>query len=340
MSAISTTARVAELAGPRQLAFREESLRTPDSGEVQARTICSAISTGTEMAAYLGLPPLRPGKIYPRLVGYCNVAEIVDCGADVQDFGVGDRILTHQSHRSAFVSSTEEILLKLPENADPNIAATTYLFHLGYNALLKGGFQAGQEVAVIGLGTLGLGAVALAAALDCRVAAFSNQPVQRERAVRIGATQSFSKADAESGDCSPSDYNGAELVITTSNRWPDWQLAMEVARPDAAICVIGFPGRGEPAPDFNPLDSQYFYDKQLRLLACGKAPVSPPADDPDRFNVKHNCRFLLDLILAGRLPAGELIAGESPAAELPQIYERLAGRNPSELIQILNWNKA
>lgn len=340
MSETSTTAKVAELAGPRQLTFREEPLRAPESREVQARTIRSAISTGTEMAAYLGLPPLRPGKIYPRLVGYCNVAEIVACGTEVQDFGVGDRILTHQSHRSAFVCSAEEILLKLPESTDPNIAATTYLFHLGYNALLKGGFQPGQEIAVIGLGTLGLGAVALAAALDCRVTAFSNQSVQRERAVGIGAARSFSKEATESCDRFPSDYRGAELIITTSNRWPDWQLAMEIARPDAAICVIGFPGRGEPAPDFNPLDSQYFYDKQLRLLACGKAPISAPADDPDRFNVKRNCRFLLDLILAGKLPAGELIAEESPAAELSQIFERLAGRSPGEMIHILNWTKA
>lgn len=340
MSESGITARLAELTGPRQLAFREEPLRAPDSGEVQARTIRTAISTGTEMAAYLGLPPLRPGKIYPRLVGYCNVAEIVACGTEVQDFGVGDRILTHQSHRSAFVCSAEEILLKLPEGTDPNIAATTYLFHLGYNALLKGGFQAGQEVTVIGLGTLGLGAVALAAALDCRVAAFSNQSVQRERAVRIGAIRSFGKTVADPDERAQSGYEGAELVITTSNHWKDWQLALEVARTDAAICVIGFPGRGEPAPDFNPLDSQYFYDKQLRLLACGKAPVSPPANDPARFNVKRNCQFLLDLILAGKLPADELIADEFPAAELPLIYERLAGRSPGEMTCILNWTEA
>src|SRR5688572_21668827 len=70
---VPQVAKRAILNGPRELEFQDV-LLPPDITEDQllARTEFSAVSLGTEMAAYSGEPPLRPGIIYPRLVGYCN----------------------------------------------------------------------------------------------------------------------------------------------------------------------------------------------------------------------------------------------------------------------------
>lgn len=127
------------------------------------------------MLHYRGDPPLRPGEVYPRVVGYCNVAEVIGKGSSVSKYKVGDRILTFQSHRSAFVCSEESIITNLPGNVDLIKAATTYLFHLGYNALLRGNFKPGHNIAVVGLGTLGLTVVSLASLFGANVYAFSNQ---------------------------------------------------------------------------------------------------------------------------------------------------------------------
>jgi D-arabinose 1-dehydrogenase-like Zn-dependent alcohol dehydrogenase len=214
------------------------------------------------MAAYRGDPPLRPGNAYPRLVGYCNVAEIVATGSAVTCYAVGDRILTHQSHRSAFVVEETSVLATLPSGADLVHAATTYLFHLGYNALLTGGFQPGQRVAVMGLGTLGLATVALGSAFGASVAAFSDQPDALRLAQELGADFALPKAAATSQpqDGDVAGHTGIDLVVTTSNTWDDWLLALRLASRGGTICVLGFPGRTEPVPPFNPLDSQYFYD--------------------------------------------------------------------------------
>lgn len=67
--------------------------RALQSDQVFARTLYSAISPGTEIAAFLGCPPLRPGKLCPRVVGYCNVAEVLAIGAGVTLCRTGDTIL-------------------------------------------------------------------------------------------------------------------------------------------------------------------------------------------------------------------------------------------------------
>lgn len=326
------TSKIARLLGPKQLVFEEQVLNAENLGpqEVLAETICSAISPGTELAAYLGEPPLRPGPIYPRVVGYCNVAEVKAVGSEVKAYQPGDRILSFQSHRSAFICPAEKIVLKLPPDADAELASTTYLFHLGYNALLKGGFTPGHQVSVVGLGMLGLGAVALAASSGGPVTAYSGQADARALALELGATKACTKAEAPSSGT-------ADLVISTSNRWDDWLLCLQLARKEGTIAVLGFPGRGQSPAPFNPLDSQYFYDKQLRLIACGMSPDLPVAPHELRFTVKRNCEFLLGQILAGKLPAAKLISGRHNWSELPESYETMSTSKTTRLTSILLW---
>lgn len=333
--------QVAELLGPRQLVFRKETLPVKNlpSGHLLARTICSAISVGTELAAWQGLPPLRPGKVYPRLVGYCNVAKVLATGPDTVAAKPGDRILTFQSHRSAFVCPEREILLKLASGDGPARASTTYLFHLGYNALLKGSFTPGHQVAVVGLGTVGTGTVATAASLGGRVGAFSDQPEPLTLAGELGARFKQFKSDpAAAARYREFTGGGADLVISTSSRWADWKLALQLARREGTICVLGFPGRGEPAPDFNPLDSQFFYDQQLKLIACGMSPEGDPPLHEVRFTVKRNCAFLRECMEDGRLPADRLIGGESAWQDLAGVYDQLSSRSRGSLTRVLKWD--
>ena len=130
---------------------------------------------------------------------------------------------------------------------------------------------------------------------------------------------------------------GLDLVITTSNRWEDWALALRLARKGGTICVLGFPGRTEPEPPLNPLDSQFFYDRQLTIHACGQSPDLDVSAHDLRFTVKRNCEFLLHQIVAGKLPARRLIASVQPWERLPEIYDQLAHRTSHGLTCVLQW---
>ncbi len=334
-----TVSKIVTLEGPGKVAIREEELCEESLGEndVLGETLYSALSVGTELAAYAGAPPLRPGPVYPRVVGYCNVAEIKAVGAMVKSFRPGDRVLNFQSHRSSFICDQAAIASKLPENADSVCATTTYLFHLAYSALLKGGFVPGHRVSFVGLGTIGIAGCALASSFGAIVEAFSNQEASRSLALRIGARAAHAKTETD-GQAGSEEFGRADLVITTSNDWSDWRLALEVAREGGTICMLGFPGRTDPIPDFNPLDSRYFYDKQLTIVACGKTPDFDVPRKDLRFTLKRNCAYLLERIADGKLPARELISGIRPWEEIEEVYKELMNRSDKAVLSfVLKW---
>ncbi len=329
-----------QLLGPRQLVLQHQELdeKALQPGQLYARTLVSAVSPGTESAAYRGDPPLRPGPIYPRVVGYCNVAEVVAVGPGASTVRPGQRILTYQSHRSAFICPESEVILTVPADLELGDAAVTYLFHLGYSALIRAGMLAGSRVAVVGLGCLGLTSVAVARMAGAVVYAYSNVAGRDVLARRMGARMARRKAEVTEATLKEDGGGtGFDLVINTSNSWADWFLSVRLARKGGTVCVLGFPGRNEPTPEQNPLASQWFYDKQLALVACGQLAESPVPAWENRFTIKRNCAYLLEQIQQGVLPARELVSRRVPASGLESIYRDLDQHQPDLVTALLEW---
>lgn len=341
MSDDDRSALIYELASPRRLAESKSDLGAGPlaSDAVYARTLTTVISPGTEIGAYIGAAPLRSGSPYPRLVGYCNVAEVLEIGSGVSGVKIGDRIATFESHRSAFICPESDIAAVVGEHMDTAEAASTYLFHLGYQSLLSSDVRAGSNVAIIGLGTLGLTTVAAGNLFGCRTVAISGQSWLREKAESYGAHLVLDKSD-DGLDVIPewTGNDGVDVVILTSNAWSDWQIAQKIARKGGMIAVLGFPGREEGPPQFNPLDPEYFYVKQLTYKAVGPSIHRHHLPEDVRFNIYRNYRYLLDQIDAKRLPAADLISEVVPWTQLGAIYERLSLRETGLLTAALDWN--
>ncbi len=329
-----------QMTAPRVLTRQPQPIAedAPGPGRIVARTLVSAISPGTELAAYRGDPPLRPGPIYPRLMGYCNVAEILAVGSGAEAWRPGQRILTFQSHRSAFDCRAEEIVCEVPGDMDAAAAAATYLFHLGYSALIRASVLAGSRVAVVGLGCLGLTTVAVARMAGCFVTAYSDLAERDSLALRFGAQAVRRKTGlTDAMIAADGGAIGFDVVVDTANRWEDWFLSLRLARKGGAVCVVGFPGRAQGAPSENPLASQWFYDKQLALIACGQLPKTPVPVWENRFIVSRNCAYLMEQIRLGILPAGDLVSRRAPAAELESVYRALDQRDPGMVTAVLDW---
>lgn len=310
----------------------------PAPGAVQCMTLYSALSPGTELSAYRGDPPLRPvASPYPRLMGYCNVARVLRVGDGVPEhLCPGTLVLTHQSHRSGFCIPHEQVLAVLPDGTDPVAASVTYLFHLGYAAFLKSGATQGDSAAIVGLGTLGLTTSAVFRHGGIPVTAFSNYGIDDALQSAFGVTSVQSKSAARG-------VAGQQLfdhVILTSNHWDDWKLALELCAPSGVVTVLGFPGRGQGAPDFNPLDSSLFYDKQLRVQACGYTPVGLGQSRRDQPRaLRYNCQFLVNAISENRLPGAALVRDVVPYTSLGDVYEEMLAGDRSAQTTVLDWSE-
>lgn len=330
------------LVAPRDLVLAEEPLGEAALGadELVCRTLASAISPGTEIAAYVGLPPLRPvARPYPRYLGYMSVAEVERAGAGAeQRFAPGSLVYTHAAHRDRYRIGADSVLAAVPQGLAPVTASPAYLYRLGWNALRRAGMQPGMSVAVIGLGAIGLATVQLLRHLGATCYAVSSFETALGRAEQSGA-MALSRTDARARflDDSRRDGGLADIVISTTNGWDDWLLALSLARFNGVVSVLGFPGRGEPAATENPLSSRFFYDRQLTLTAAGFAPDHPHTGQEEASRLKADIATLLGWIDEGALDPSQIIISTSPAHEFPQVCRDLSERRAGPGIIVLDW---
>ena len=325
---MAKTGKRARLLGPRRLEFEDISL--DDDGlaptEIYATTDVSAISFGTERAAYFGEPPLRPGPTYPRLVGYCNVASVAAVGSAVTNVRAGQRILTHQSHQSAFIVGANEVLITVPPELPSDVASMTYLAALGLSALQRVSFRPEDVVAVIGLGPIGLATVGVAASAGARCYAVGKGDMRLAKARILGACKTIVADNVNEAL--------ADIVVVAASSWSAWRTALSVVRARGRIAVLGFPGRGEGPPTFNPLEPAHFYDKQLLVASVG-APASHPTLILDEHTLLHrNLEWLFSRIECGELRLGELITQRCVWSDLASMYER---KDDSVVGAVLDW---
>tara|TARA_Y100000741_G_C18259671_1_gene560160 strand:- start:1566 stop:2576 length:1011 start_codon:yes stop_codon:yes gene_type:complete len=332
--------KIVSLTKPHELTFKDKIIddKHLESESILCETLVSIISPGTEVAAYTGIPPLRPGNPYPRLLGYCNVARVIKVGANVSSISVGDRVLTGSCHCSHFVILENDVFSVVPDALESRHAACAYLYHLGYDAVIKSDLKYGNSVVVFGLGVLGLGAVATSSRAGAKVFAVSDQPIPSDIAKQLGAKEVFKRENFKElknllGD------RLSDIVISTSNSWEDWDLALQIAGRNSYIGVIGFPGRGLSPPKNNPLDSQYFYDKQLKIQAVGHAPEENDTRRFLKFNQKDNLSFILSEIERGHLNPDLIISGMFNWDKLEDAYKGLISRDNSPVTYGLEWKK-
>lgn len=333
------------LYGARDLRLEERPLDAgvlePD--QVYVETEVTALSTGTDLGNYLGDSTYVPGAPdYPRPVGYSNVGRVARVGAAVRRFAPGQRVFSMKPHQSAFVAREGELLVGVPDEVPSGEAALAYLTHLGLAALRQAAYVAGENVAVVGLGVIGLCTVGIARAMGAKVAGIANSELRAQAALRVGADAGLVAADARLRDELEALFGavGADIVVLTANPWSAYRLSVEIARYGGRVSVLGFPGRGEGPPDFNPLDPRWFYRNQLTLLGAGYAPRAdcPPSDL--RFNTRRNLEYILDLMARRALQLESLITHRLPAARMREAYELARARAKDLVAAVFDWSGA
>jgi threonine dehydrogenase-like Zn-dependent dehydrogenase len=310
------------------------------SGMLYVETEVSALSTGTDLGNYLGNSTYVPGAPdYPRPVGYSNVGVVRRVGDGVQSLRPGQRVFSMKSHQSAYLAQQDELLIPVPEIVSSEEASLSYLTHLGLASLRQARFEPGENVAVVGLGVIGLCTIGLARAMGAKVIGIANSTLRAEAAREVGARDAFLSDDPNLKQKLEDTFGeiGTDIVVLTANHWEAYRLSVTIARYAGRVSVLGFPGRLQPKPDFNPLDPEWFYGKQLTLLGAGFAPRAdcPPQDL--RFNIRRNLQYILELMAARSLRLGSLITHRFPAGRMKEAYELAKEHDKGMMAAIFDW---
>jgi threonine dehydrogenase-like Zn-dependent dehydrogenase len=324
----------AVLYGARDLRLETEDFSLDSLGEKQVfvETEVSALSTGTDLGNYEGRSrevPTAPD--YPRWVGYSNIGVIRRCGTAVSRWKEGQRVFAPKPHQSHYAANEDELMVPVPDGVDPEVASFCYLTNLGVAGMRQLGYQAGERVTVVGLGVIGLCTVAVAQAMGARVSAIANSEFRRDLALQVGAETACLAGEGKSTGIE------ADLIVLTANTWDAYRESVDIARFGGRISVLGFPGRAQPEPGFNPIAMEWFYGKQLILAGSG---FSPRADVPPQeisFNVRRNIELIFDYARRGKLPLERIITHRFPAGQLIDAYELALTHSKAMAAAIFDW---
>jgi threonine dehydrogenase-like Zn-dependent dehydrogenase len=331
----------AVLYGPRDLRIETASISDAlGPHELLVETEVSALSTGTDLGNYLGDSTYVPGAPgYPRWVGYSNAGVVRAIGAEVSSYAAGDRIFSNRPHQSAYVASESELLIQIPGGVSSGQASLIYLAGLGLAAIRQARYETGENIVVIGLGVIGLSTVGLAKAMGANVIGVANSAIRARAALKMGALQCLSSNSDDVTSSMKALFHGreADLVILTSNSWESYFLALDLVRRGGRVAILGFPGRGEPMTQRNPLDPSPFYSKQLTLLGSGFAPKTDCAPEDIRFNLRRNLEYILDLMASDRLNLESLISHHIPYTKMRDAYELALQRSKDLVAAVFEW---
>jgi threonine dehydrogenase-like Zn-dependent dehydrogenase len=233
------------------------------------------------------------------------------------------------------VADETDLLVRVDPRIDSAQAALAYLTHLGATALRKVSYQPGESVLVIGLGVIGLCTVALASSMGASVEAVANSKQRLELARTIKAQRAW---DAATLDPTTVFHGcGADVIVLTANTWEAYRTAVEAAAPSGRIALLGFPGRAQPEPSFNPLDAHWIYGKQLTIAGAGFAPRVECAPEEIRFNLRRSLEDILARLADKRLDFAPMISHRIPAASMRDAYELAIAHDKSLTAAVFLW---
>ncbi len=356
-----------------QTVVEEIPIPTPREGQALVKVSASLVSAGTERMvvefaekSYLGKARSRPDLVrqtldkakregimptvqavfnrldQPMALGYSSAGTIVALGKNMQGFKVGQRVAcagggyaTHAEYNVV----PHNLLTPLPKNVDFESAAFTTLGAIALHGFRLAEPQLGENVAVIGLGLLGLMTIQFAAAAGCNVLGIDLDPKRIQLATALGL-EAVTRPQAESASQAFTANRGFDSVIIcadTSSNDPV-ELAGVIARDRAKVVATGAVGLNIPR--------KIYYEKEIsfinsRSYGPGRYDSNYEENGNDypigyiRWTEGRNFQAVVEMMASNKLRITSLISHRFPIEEGVKAYEVITGKKKEAFLGVL-----
>jgi len=271
----------------------------------------------------------------PLPLGYCNVGNVVEVGAGLNGFQIGDRVISNGKH-AEFVSVPINLCAKVPDSVSDDEASFTVLGAIALQGIRLLQPTLGETIFVTGLGLVGLLTIQLLRAHGCRVigADFDKNKLELAKqfgaeVVDLGAGQDPVKA-AEIYSRGRG-VDGVIITASTKSSEPIHQAAL-MCRKRGRIILVGVAGL--------ELSRDDFFKKELTFQVS--ASYGPGRYDSNyeergqdypvgfvRWTEQRNFEAVLDMMADGRLNVSSLITHRFALEDAIKAYELVGGSTPS-----------
>ena len=253
---VPSTRRAVEFTGPRTVHVVEEPAPVPGPGQLLLRTLCSLVSTGTELKVFVGdvdteqpadttIAGLAQASLaYPLRYGYSLVGEVVATGEGVPDAErwLGQRVFAFAPHASAVVVDATDVLA-VPAGVRAEDAVFLPSVETAVSLAHAAGPLLGERVLVVGQGLIGL---LTAAALQHAGAAPADVTVADVSDARLAVAAAFSPDAATWNPAGrpPSSRGGFDVCVEVSGSPRGLQTAIDSAAANGKVVVGSLFGDG------------------------------------------------------------------------------------------------
>ena len=277
----------------------------------------------------------------PIALGYSNVGIVLE--SDVSGFKKGDRVVSNGNH-AEIVCVPGNLCAKLPDSIADKDAAFTVIASIGLQGIRLLKPSLGENIAVYGLGLIGLTVIQILKANGCNVIAIDNNKERCDIADSLGFTTiNLSLSEDPVTDIKNlTNYDDVDgVVITASTSSSDLiHQAADISRKRGRIILVGDVGLNLQRDDF--------YKKELTFqVSSSYGPGRYETDYEDkgndypigfvRWTAKRNFEAIIELMKNKALNFDPLISIEFDIDEALSAYELL--EDSSKLGILIKYSK-
>ncbi|HEY3406223.1 MAG TPA: bi-domain-containing oxidoreductase [Ohtaekwangia sp.] len=264
----------------------------------------------------------------PLPLGYCNAGVVVEVGAGVSGFSVGDRVASNGPH-AEYVCVPQNLVARIPDPVSNEEAAFTVIGSIGLQGIRLANPTLGETVVVVGLGLIGLLTAQLLKANGCQVVGVDLDEEKLKLATTFGITTFNSKhGDVVKFVEGYTSGIGADAVLITASAKSNDIIsqAARMSRKRGRIVLIGVIGL--------ELSRAEFYEKELSFqVSCSYGPgryddeyEQQGKDYPlpfVRWTEKRNFESVLQAMASGTVQVKPLITEQIPLEQYGRIYDAI-----------------
>ena len=307
--------RISQVTGPRTSEVVHVDDPQPADHQVLVKVVASGVCTSDLNVWRTGGAGGQPVRLGHEIVG-----RVAAAGRQARGWSAGELVtgLGGQGFASLALLDADAVL-PVPEHIDPALALGEPVADLA-EALGRTRMSAGDRVAVVGLGFMGLGLVQLVRdRAPGLLIGVDPVPGARQRAVELGADLVFAPDEL------PEEYGGgggaapiardrdhrADIVLEATGVTPGLATAASLVRPFGTLCVVGYHHAGDAKMDMN------LWYKAVTIVNgfC-----------PDRSRLMAAMRDALDLIARHRFSYAPLVTHRFGLDGVDRAYELMDTR--------------
>ena len=278
----------------------------------------------------------------PMALGYSSAGTIIALGPGMDGFKIGQRVACAgggYAVHAEYNAVPRNLLTPLPDGVDFDSAAFTTLGAIALHGLRLAEPQLGENVAVIGLGLLGLLTIQMAAAAGCHVFGIDISPERVQLAEQFGIPACLRQNAEELSQAFTANRGFDSIIICADTSSTDpVELAGAIARDRAKIVATGAIGLTFPR--------KVYYEKELSFInsrSYGPGRYDPSYEENGkdypigyiRWTEGRNFEAVVAMLADGKLSVTPLISHRIPIEHAADAYEVITGKKKEPFLGVL-----